>query len=147
MVWLWWYGRYDIKNRMVRLMYRVWFEALKWVYSNAGIYLAWLTISYSVISDSFQVPSIKSFWLQWHLTQLTQLYHSNASWFNQQFAINVSFRPNQIYIRQAVYFPKAINTISASSSKISPNKEFKEIKHISFWHIFLPKTRFKMTLG
>ena len=50
----------------------------------------------------------------------------------QLVAINVSFRPNQIYIRQAVYFPKAINTISASSSKISPNKEFKEIKPISF---------------
>ena len=65
----------------------------------------------------------------------------------QLVAINVSFRPNQIYIRQAVYFPKAINTISASSSKIFPNKEFKEVKHISFWHIFLPKTRFKMTLG
>ena len=75
MVWSVWY-----QNRIVSLMYRVWLETFKGVYSNAGIYLAWLTISYSVISDSFQVPSIKSFWLQWHLTQLTQLNHSNASW-------------------------------------------------------------------
>ena len=117
---------------------------LKWVYSNSKIYLAWLTISYSAISESFQVSSfiIKSLWLQWHFS-FNSVGPTEPFKF-QLVAINVSFRPNQNYIRQAVYFPRAINTISASSSIIS---QILWVKRISFWHILLPKTRFKMTLG